>query len=409
MVSKIQQHVYTRAKRTLFQQAEGYGTVAKTNALTEAFIKENIHPYCVYPMGGRADVITVAHFPCGRMLIGRAVYVLKDFTGQRATFFAHNYILPPQMAGEILNDIEKLQNVKFLAEPKGDLCELDSLPMQSEISPRPRTTPQVVAKLENLSQYIQSSVYGTKKTYIILPASGTISAIDILSIIYPHLPEETTHQLGFCTYATEPASKKGLHLMFIPEQAYLSNRAKFAKDFVVNFDQVTGEKIPLPQTPPMLDPRRFFQQTEFLHTRLTHHKKLHYKSCEWLAVNLDTLTLQQFTAVPDSFILRGKSSSVPDLFIILGILKICANAISAGTSFDLRYFLGSYALCPQSYFRIIQNLRRLYQNHISSENYLNISFLFRARGVGRLDTNGLKKYLEKFAGSVECMEKVMLY
>jgi len=395
MTDKIQQQVYTRGKRTLFQQSEGYGTVGMTVGLHQAFVKENIHPYCVYPTGCRENVLTVAHFPCGRMLLGQAVYVPKDFTGQRATFFAHNYILPPHIAGEVLRDFENICNVKFLTELNGQpLEELDALPRHCTL---PRHYEE--RSTEALLHHIQSSIHSGKKTYIITHSPQ----LNLLSTLYLHLPDETKHQLGFTTYATEPTNKKGLHLIFIPEQAYHANRLKFAKEVVVDVSQNTGGKTP-PLQSPFISPQRFFQEIEFLHIRLPHRcKALHSKSNEWLEANLDKLTVQQLTAIPDSFIQRHKS----ELFIILGILKKCASAVNK--PFDLRYFLGSYNLPTQNYHRIIQNLRRLYQNYVTPENYQNINFLFRSPGDGQLDAEGLANYMEKFSGSANLAEKVMLY
>jgi len=82
-------------------------------------------------------------------------------------------------------------------------------------------------------------------------------------------------------------------------------------------------------------------------------------------------------SVPGSFIIRGKGFRRPELYVILGILKTCAGAVSTRTPLDLRYLLGSYNLPPQDYARVVQNLKRLYYTHATPENRENIAFLYQ--------------------------------
>ena len=423
---KIEQQMYTRARRTLFQQSEGYGTVAKSDGLSEAFIKGQIHPYCVYPTSLQKctvypKVVTLVHYPCGRMLLGQAVHKEKDFTGQRAAFFAHNYIFPPQMVDEVLQTLGKLQYVEFLTEYDAAQEKLDSLNAANlaryckERSSRRAALAAGCAiqkisqpgisgmirfarndgQINHILQCITASVNGTKKTYIIppVPLPQMYDFVwDFLANLYPHLPEEIRHQLGFCTYACEPVNKKGLHLIFIEK-----TDPRFANDFVIDLNK---SPVAISSTVTKAGrPTNFFQESEFWHIRTPHRREALLKQgCEWIDTNLENLTLSQLASVPESFIIRGKGFCQPDLYVMLGILKTCAGAISSNTSFDLRYLLGSYSLPPQNHFRVVQNLRRMYQKHITPANYDNIEFLFRACGKGRLDTAGLEAYLKKFAG-----------
>jgi len=449
---KIEQHMYTRARRTLFQQSEGYGTVAKTDGLSDAFIKEEIHPYCVYPATTKSQnytirpkAVTLVHYPCGRMLLGQAVYKEKDFTGQRATFFVHNYIFPPQMVDGVLRDFENLKHMEFLTEyESGHSPVIESGSVIAGLTRNLnvidcKTKPTAVGSnetwpiifsmkiagqarndescrndsrcvrlmpptLQQILQCATASVHGIKKTYIIVPVPlpqmhDYVWAL--LTDIYAHLPEETRHKLGFCTYARQPMNKKGIHLIFLEN----GTTAKFANDYVIDLNNPTQIKI-TSATPKQ---QNFPQESEFWHIRTPHrHDFLLNKGREWINTNLDKLTLIQLASIPGSFIIRGKGFRWPELYVILGILKTCAGAISTRTPIDLRYLLGSYSLLPQDYFRVVQNLRRLFQNHITPANYENIVFLFRANGKGRVDITGLESYLEKFATSAECKEAVML-
>ena len=436
--SKIEQHIYTRAKRTMFRQTEGYGTVAKSAGVGEAFIKEWVHPYCVYPTLPATQelrdcsppAISVVHYPCGRMLLGRAVYVSTDFTGQRAAFFAHNYILPPEVVGGVLQDFGKLRNVKFLCDydvGQGDL--LDCLPglcimadKKTNWSEKPTSWFSEICndRLQHMVQCVTSSVYNGKKTFVILPVGVRDSheyAWDLLTKLYATLPEGIKHMLGFCTYACEPVNKKGLHLIFMKKDAVRLNDIRMAKDFVIDLNAVFSTDSARKNCPPLIsegarkgiDSMKFFQEYEFWHARTPYEKeKLFFTEREWLDANLDKLTLEQYIAVPGAFVMRGKNSHQPELYVMLGILKTCAGSIATGRPLELRYFLGSYNLVTKNHFRIVQNLRRLYQNFITPSNYENIKFLFSISGEGRLDENGLKEYLKKFASGLECMEQFVL-
>ena len=101
----IEQQYYTRARKGLSLEAEGYDTVAKTPLLKLGYIKKNIHPLCHYDIPaelqtrGETDeskyppnfLIFPTH--TGEMIVGQAVYKNKDFTGRYPTFFMHNYVL----------------------------------------------------------------------------------------------------------------------------------------------------------------------------------------------------------------------------------------------------------------------------------------------------------------------------
>lgn len=431
--AKIEQQIYTRERRTMFQKSEGYGTVGKSPGISEAFIKDNIHPYCVYPTSPLLQklpnsitcpkAITVVQYQCGRMLLGQAVYVPKDFTGQRATFFAHNYILPPKVAGDILHDIEKVFSVCFMvnydAACKGQLDTMNTLPMDCTLS-KPATLKLIVKpfQLTYILQCIKESVYKDKKTYVIVPAEPVDMheyVKKLLADIYRNLPDDVRHKLGFCTYAREPMDKKGLHLIFLEKGAVKASKLGISKDFVVDLNEPAPPHSNIADSGftayiRHLPPERFFPEIEFWHIRTPHRTAYLIKlENEWLDTNLDKLSLSQFTAIPEAFILRGKNTSHPELYVIYGIIKMCAIAITRCTPLDLRYFLGSYTLDADSHFRVIKNLRRCYQGHIIPSHFKNIVFLFRARGKGRLDIDGLKIYLEKFTSSLEHRDAFMLF
>ena len=352
---KIEQHVYTRAKRTLFQITEGYGTVAMSDGVGAVFAKEKIHPYCVYPQGSteRPRAVTLVHYPCGKMLLGQAVYVEKDFTGQRAAFFAHNYILPPHMVGDVLQDVGKLEHVQFLTEYNGGELAVAS-PLSEGFWPGEAIRKGLVSShfldCELLARCVTASVYTAKKTYIIALQAHIWP---ILSALYAHIPQEVKHRLGFCTYAREPVNKNGIHLIFLEPGAIKLSDPRLSQQFV--FD-LTSDTVPqsLPDKNHIVSfsVDKFFQEMKFLGLRVPHHEFSHIEDA-WLDANLDTLTMAQFAEMPAAFIKRGKAGSKSELYVMLGILKSCA--ILPDT--DLRYLLGSYTLSAEGRNRICKILQ----------------------------------------------------
>jgi len=387
MNSKIQQHMYTRARRSLYQQSEGYGTVAKTNGLADAFIKEKIHPYCVYPTAADSPpAVTVVHYPCGQMLLGQAVYVPQDFTGQRATFFAHNYILPPVLAAELVQDINKMAATEFLINETGELGELASLP--TDIVNLPHTWQEFAAYV---TACVQESVFSARKTYVLVPPDAFEYVWGFICHVFTLLPLHVKQLLGFCTFAREAIDRKDIHLVFVEKGAI---RAFDPRHFVVDFcGEASYYVIPgltrnLDENLAKASPKRFFDIMDLLHTRLPNNSDICTLEQEWLDINLDKL---KFAQVPTQFLCRGNSV----LHVMIRILKTCTTAISTGKPLDLRYTLGSYNLPAQEYFRVVKILRRLYQGHINDANMENIKFLFRGRGDGRLDENGLAEYCRR--------------
>jgi len=361
---RVEQQVYTRARSTLFKRGEGYGTLVKTAGLEAAFIRENVHPYCVYPSGGAGPAVyTLVHFACGRMLFGRAIYKDKDFTGQRATFFAHNYILPPNIVGAVLSDIAQLQEMSFLDEWEGGELEehmaFGLLHMQAANSVSVYS--DECDKLAHLVNCIVESVRYGKRTYVLLPEKIK-SFWCLLAAIYHMLPEDIQHQLGFCTYAREPVNRKGLHLIFLDRSVSTKNCTRFTGDFVIDMEQ--DELLPcaihdvrqgMTHNTSNVSAQTFFATSAFWHIRTPHHATtLFLQEIEWLDANLDKLTLHECASVPDKFLRQGKTSNNPELYVMLALLKTCASIVKKRTHLDLRYLFGSYNISEASRHRLVK-------------------------------------------------------
>ena len=429
---RIEQQMYTRAERGIYRQSAGYDTVARSGGLDDAFVKDGIHPYCVYspPRGlqpaGACDLdypraVTVVHYPCGRMLLGQAVHVPADFTGQRTAFFAHNYILPPECAGAALGDIWALLNGTkfeiFYDEASGGVLPLlGSLPCRGDEPGKFAVLGLELphGQIDRIIQCVKESVSGAKKTYVIVPEG--VQGMDayvcgFLAEVYRRLPDIVKHLLGFCTYARQPENKKGLHLIFLEKGAVKANDSRMSRDFVIDLN----ENVHTISTPPVADknadiylmerisslpPERFSREINFWHNRMPHLSGCPYfcqAEMNWLDNAIDNLTPRQLSAMPASFICKGKNGKHPSAYVILEILKNI-SASFAGRNMqghvDIRYFLGSYSLSPADYKRVIMNLRRLCRPYVNLQNMDNIAFLFRARGSGELNEQELATYLK---------------
>ncbi|MCL2386296.1 MAG: hypothetical protein FWC89_01985 [Defluviitaleaceae bacterium] len=396
----------------------GYDTVAKSPALADAFVKEKIHPYCVYS-GGGADVLTVAHFSCGKMLLSQAVHVPADFTGQRTAFFAHNYILQGATAGNALSDISKLLNTRFETtydiNNGGELQDIANLESQTETEENAIEAEISEAILTQIVENLQTCTTSAKRTYILVEKQTNVRGI--LAKIYEQLPEEIKHLLGFCTYSREPEKRKGIHLVFLEKAAYKATAPRFTGDFVIDATAHESTQCKTPKNgvkgaSPLagfgtasqglslankiatLPYERFFTESDFWHTRMPLHSAEILKAeIRWLDKNIDTLSLPQFAAIPNASLARVRGDSI---HLILSILQNSCKILITDKPVRLRYTIGSYPLSNADYSRVIKNLRRLYQEHIKPPHYEDLEFLFRARGTGQLNSDEFLKFVAEF-------------
>jgi len=340
----ISQHFYTREKRGLYTSSAGYDTVAKSPLPDDSFVKEKIHPYCVYS-GGNENAVTVAHFPCGKMLLSQAVFVPKDFSGQRTAFFAHNYILPAEIVGEVLGDMKKLLFTRFEKSCNENPKELTNLPLRAECAEK--KLPEVGEVLHIVNCVIKS-VQSAKKTYVILPENSCEEYVFAMLIeIYKHLPEGVKHLLNFCTNSNEP--RKNIHLIFIKNADRVGD-SRFRDDFVIDRSSQYMQKntFSLSERIEKLPQEKFFTEINFWRKRLPHEISLINKAeINWLEKNFEKL---QFKKIPSEFIKKGKQYS--SLYVVLEILKY------ASSKKDISSVLGNYFLSPEDYDRTVLMLER---------------------------------------------------
>lgn len=249
--------MYTRERRGIFRSNEGYDTIAKSAGLDNQFIKKTLHPFCGYDAPAELaaasekddtrypESIHLFHTESGDTVLGRSVYQSADFTGLRSAFFTHNYVLPA--GGGHQEDIASLLHADFERRYDLDrgteLPELGTLPLQTHAGSE--SVQEVLGSFgigeslfKQLLFALLSSVSGKKKVYISLdvPAQRISSeAKRLIVALIGSLPYEFRRQLGFMTYAKEPQSKKGIHLMFVEKGSLRPNDRNIEKDYVFDF------------------------------------------------------------------------------------------------------------------------------------------------------------------------------
>ncbi len=265
MKQPILQQYYTRARQGIFRSTEGYDTIAKSDRLDNNFIKKTLHPFCGYDvpkelqkrsekdLSKYPESVVFFHGESGELILGRSVYVGADFTGQRNTFFSHNYVIPAERREEFLQQPEKI----FAAGGFVDRCddamgkslpELAEIPLERSGKASLSSTSDAKAFLAQvgidekrfmqLLYAVMTSVGSKKKVYITLDAELAVAAVQarqLLGILFSALPYEMRRHFGFITYCGEPESKKYINVMFVENGSIRAGDAQLDKEFLFDF------------------------------------------------------------------------------------------------------------------------------------------------------------------------------
>ncbi|MFO1443236.1 hypothetical protein KDN24_08410 [Bacillus sp. Bva_UNVM-123] len=260
-MSRIQQHMYTREREGVFTSSPGYDTIAVSKGLDHLFIKNIIHPLCTYyppkeltSIGERDEgkypkskLITITE--TGELILGQSVYKDSDYTGERETFFTHNYIVPKERVCDYLYSTEAVFG-KLSFQTKYDLAsgkqleELDNLPSE-KITFKPLNS--ILAEIQISPEQFQqlvfaliSSLTSKKKVYVSLPGNvvnSTEMAFQLAYYLFQCVPFELRKSFGFISYSAEPQNKKNINLMFVEKGSIRPNDSLISKDFVFDFAQ----------------------------------------------------------------------------------------------------------------------------------------------------------------------------
>ncbi|QQE74344.1 hypothetical protein KDJ56_21345 [Brevibacillus composti] len=259
----IGQQYYTRGRAGVFRSNEGYDTVAKSPGLDSSFVKKVLHPFCVYDAprelqereadpGEYPEALVSFRAETGELVIGNSVYAGADFTGQRNTFFSHNYVIPAARQEEFIRHPRKIFGIDSFAKRHDEgagkeLPALEDLPYAESTSAAPR---QALARMgigehewKQLLYAVMVSLSARKKVFISLAGGereAAQSAKELMEILYGCLPYEMRRHLGFLTYSGEPQSKKHIHVMFVPKGSIRPGNGHIDKEFLFDF---AGQRI----------------------------------------------------------------------------------------------------------------------------------------------------------------------
>jgi hypothetical protein len=311
-------------------------------------MKNDVLPYCVFSAGEGGTCLTAVHYPGGRMLLGQGVYAPR-------AFFQHNFIIPPDKAGEAL---AVMFDTVFITErnaaQRGILPALESLPSNGGADTRPLSYDFSVYDIPFLIHCLTQSAASHKKTYIRTPPGDTHPfALALLTYIYPLLPVPLRHVLGFCTHTSEALNKKGIHLLF-------TNNPQLKGDFLIDFAEKSGIINPVESSGDffavryagMTDARfceRIFNEIDFWRVRepaVIKSEGFRKTVCERV-----THILNASAVLPERFIAGGKAGKYADIighspadFVAADILR--QVSLLRPSPDELRYLAGSYRLSP---------------------------------------------------------------
>ena len=257
----ILQQYYTRERRGIFRSTEGYDTIAKSPSLDNNLIKKVFHSYCFYnpprelQVAGEKDgeqypeALTFLQMDTKESMLGQSVYVPVDFTGQRSTFFTHNYLIPQRIKEGLIKSPDQLLYVSefkrdYDIEQGVDLPELEALAYTKQLY-NENFTKDLFDKLgigeeifKSLLVAISVSVTSRKKIYIALDVEATdISTHSkaLLLCLLESLPYEMRRVIGFISYLQKPESKKNINIMFVDKESIKHGVSGIEQDFMFDF------------------------------------------------------------------------------------------------------------------------------------------------------------------------------
>jgi GTPase-associated protein 1, N-terminal domain type 2/GTPase-associated protein 1, middle domain len=251
----IEQQYYTRGRQGIFRSNEGYDTVAKSPRLDNSFIKKTLHPFCVYDAPRELqereadpreypDALICFRAETGELVIGQSVYAGADFTGQRNTFFSHNYVIPALRRDEFCLRPRKIFGIEGF-DRKHDETAGKDLPSLEDIPYRegdPGDRKRALARLgvdertfKQLLYAVMMSLSAKKKVFVSLDGevgAAAASARELMEILYGCLPYEMRRHIGFLTYSNEPQSKKHINVMFVQKGSIRPGAGHIDKEFL---------------------------------------------------------------------------------------------------------------------------------------------------------------------------------
>lgn len=255
----IKQQYYTRERRGIYSPNPGYNTVAKSEALDEAFVKNLLQEYCFYEIplellnendySKFPKAHTCINIPSGELVLGSSCFIPKDYEGKRSTYFTHNYVVSESEKDIFIKNPEKIMyasgfNYSFDMEKSSILEEVKTIEMNSSedtFSSLSGLLKELKIDGKTFKQILMAcfmSVSKNKKIYIILDVDITLIskyAKALLKYLYTALPYEVRRKIGFITYAKDAKSKEYINLQFLPKGALKNIGTEVSSGYIFDF------------------------------------------------------------------------------------------------------------------------------------------------------------------------------
>jgi len=265
----IEQQYYTRERKGVFSSSPGFDTVARSGGLSDHFIKNVLHPFCIYEtpaeLIGKSDIskdsypdcITcyTADTDCKELIIGRSCFAGPDYTGMRDTYFVHNLVVADEKEKKsCLGDLEKIFSIdlfrgSYNPEEGQELKQLSTLTLSDVdglLSFKEALAQANISEEIFKSMVIASikSVVNKKRVYISLNAEAkdfALIAKSLMKYIIAALPHGVRNSFGFMTFAPQPKNRKNINLMFIEKGGIRHNDSEVTREYV--FDLTKGKYL----------------------------------------------------------------------------------------------------------------------------------------------------------------------
>ena len=457
-MKSIQQQYYTRSKRGIYLNGEGYDTIALSKNLTQSFVKEYIHPICFYEIPNELElkkedekdnfpkILTCINIPSGEMIIGQSIYPTSQLKSDRNAFFSHNFVLPENIKEKFIKNIDNILFLDCFKESydisKGqELPELDDLkvkPVNDILSNFNSILTELDIERKVFKDILLSifvSIFNKKKVFISLDKKiekQTEYPKMLLRCIFYCLPYAYRRYIGFRTFLKEIMSKQFIHINFIDKDSVKYYKQELKGN--VFFDFLSGnlfspnEEIDksifidhiLGRVTSGLSPENFF---EFIDNFQLKNKdllnlNLYNRLCGYYQIESGEKTLY-FQNKSDIYIglddvinkTIGKSNKIYELVenlidIEIENLKINnKNFVESDTlSFFIKYFKENYSetikeklssLVINQINNLIDNEKHENVDKILEDLYQNHD-LFKIVVIDLLDGNSVKLTLSKF-------------
>lgn len=235
----MKQQYFTRERKGVYSNTPGYDTVAKSEGLSDNFIKNVLHPFCLYDVPEEIsssgnidhtqcpDSITCLQPESGELVLGRAVAAGLDYTGSRNVYFVHNLVFSKDEKESHVKSMEKFLHVNSF-EGSYDIEKGTMLPDIDNLNFNNSTGLNHEAIFRNLGideTIFKKMVYAVflslnnkRKIFVSLdvnPSDISKYSRILLEYIIAALPYDLRRSFGFMTYLNRPKEKRYINIMFV--------------------------------------------------------------------------------------------------------------------------------------------------------------------------------------------------